>query len=396
MKKQEILRIARLCLPRIEEDDDGEGSDGRCISTTPTDPSCCTTTNAIHDTSDLEVTTLCSLWGGMGHIYRVSFPLHHRKNSCNKTNNSSVQQPPAATPITFIIKHISPRKLQRANLGDQRKAASYQVEANFYQHVAPKLIHEYGVSIPQPYLVERNAASCEIVIAMSFVENASVSDETTTYMHAVLTWLAKFHASFWGSRRYEEMAQYLQETGSYWHLNTRLEEHASMPNKGWEGRLKMAARSIDSYLKRSPHQCMIHGDAKDANIMVVEQPSNNNNPASVVTLCDFQYCGKGPPTRDLAYFFCSSMNPVDEGAALEFYLNELTKRLPPDETPPSLSELQDLLDLAYCDYYRFMSGWGYWGSGGQDRVKHVLDRLDGGKNLGSEDAYEEAIQREYG
>jgi len=74
------------------------------------------------------------------------------------------------------------------------------------------------------------------------------------------------------------------------------------------------------------------------------------------------------------------------------------ENLPPHVAePPSFSHLRDSLELAYCDFCRFMSGWGYWGrmSAIQSRVRATLDKLDGGKDLGSESAYDEAIRRLY-
>ena len=388
MKKSEILRVSRLCLANLD-----------ASSATPSSGSSNTPPITIHDESDLSITTLCSLWGGMGHIYKIT------------TTHPS---------YSSIIKHVAPPRSQQPSFGDRRKADSYIVEANFYDRLAPLLIQEHGLNLPRPLLVERSSTAdkkakskhkdgsgCNgaIVIGMSFIEEHSrqysnISRECTT--KAVLTWLATLHAAYWGQEPVDAIVDQagLQPQGSYWYLDTRPDEHASMPSKGWEGRLKRAARAIDARLKRDPLQCIIHGDPKDANVLI----TNNTNATSAadnaeevaVTLCDFQYCGKGPPTKDLAYYFCSSVNLGDnETMYLEFYWKELVKRLPEDATPPTMDELQESLDLAYCDFYRFMSGWGFWGSGGKYRVLRVLERLDGGKLLDSEEAYDEAMHREY-
>eukprot|EP00980_Cylindrotheca_fusiformis_P018425 scaffold6059_cov58-Cylindrotheca_fusiformis.AAC.2 len=58
--------------------------------------------------------------------------------------------------------------------------------------------------------------------------------------------------------------------------------------------------------------------------------------------------------------------------------------------------MKDSLELTYCDWARFMAGWGFWGTDISQIVISVLDRLDHGTDLGSEDAYRQAIQREYG
>jgi len=372
MKKSEILRVTKLCLAQMPG-----GADHAAA--------------AVHDERDLHSVEICSLWSGMGHIYKVVVP------SPSASNNASPQ-------YELVIKHVAPPR-SSSSLGDRRKADSYQVECNFYENVAPVLLAQHGLLLPKPYLVERYCGKNknEMVIAMSLIRERSSSSSLYSsntenmMMKSVLTWLATLHAAFWG-RAADEMVQQagLQSQGSYWYLDTRPDEHESMPNHGWEGRLKLAARAVDERLQRDPLQCIIHGDAKEANILVVVDGGTTEEERPVVAMCDFQYCGKGPPTKDLAYFFCSSVSPDDEKAALEFYLQELTKRLPDDVTPPTMSELEDSLELAYCDFYRFMSGWGYWGSGGEGRVKAVLQRLDGGKNLGSEEAYDDAVRREYG
>jgi hypothetical protein len=322
--------------------------------------------------ADIKVTTLCSLWSGMGHIYKVS--LWKGK-------------------YELIIKHVAPPSPKRQSFGDRRKADSYQVEAIFYEALSSKLIREHQVNIPTPYLVTHGPAPGEITVCMSLLEGKDVDTSDLNHAHAVLTWLARLHSSYFGKDRIDQLVNDLglQFTGGYWYLDTRPDEHDSMPRSGWEGRLKRAARAIDECLKRDPMQCLIHGDAKEANILV--QASNNDDTVQVA-MYDFQYCGKGTPTRDLAYFLCSSCCDDNETELVEYYYNRLVEFLPSDVTPPTLEHLRISLELAFCDYCRFMAGWGYWGCDIRGRVKTFLDRLDGGKDLGSEEAYDKAIRRE--
>ena len=58
---------------------------------------------------------------------------------------------------------------------------------------------------------------------------------------------------------------------------------------------------------------------------------------------------------------------------------------------PSREALQASLDLAYCDLGRFMSGWGWWGHDLSGKIQQVLQKVDGGRALASEEAYVEAI-----
>ncbi len=68
-----------------------------------------------------------------------------------------------------------------------------------------------------------------------------------------------------------------------------------------------------------------------------------------------------------------------------------------DDGPrPTLSKLRESIELAFCDLQRFLCGWGHWGCDISSLVMRVLDRLDGGKILESEDAYRVAMMREYG
>jgi aminoglycoside phosphotransferase (APT) family kinase protein len=408
MKKKEILRLVQLCLPKLSSDGDDNNEQQTCH---------------IHDESDIHVSSICSLWSGMGHIYKVQLPASSTPAAsvAAAAAASGGRQQAAKKATTLVIKHVAaPRSNKDLSFGDRRKADSYQVEANFYDKLATRLlmIQQHPLCrVPSPYLVLRDAGKGknEIVICMSYVESNAkdvVSDDDEA-VQAVLTWLASFHAAYWGSVAVDAIVDEtgMQKQGSYWHLDTRPDEHAAMPSTGWQGRLKRASKAIDGHLKNNDKmQCLIHGDAKDANVLYTR---NVNTKKLQVTMCDFQYVGKGPPTKDLAYYFISSVSPENEDRALEFYLRELTQRLnakksasaststtsaaPPP--PPTMHELKASMDLAYCDFYRFMCGWGFWGADGntgQERVKRILDRLDGGKDLGSEEAYEEAVRREYG
>ena len=81
---------------------------------------------------------------------------------------------------------------------------------------------------------------------------------------------------------------------------------------------------------------------------------------------------------------------------IQYYHKQLLSKLKKDDYQPTLQELEESVELVLCDWQRFMSGWGQWGSDISSTVKEVLDRLDGGSILKSEDAYREAMLREYG
>jgi len=312
------------------------------------------------------ISQMCRLWAGMGSIYLVEIQ----------------------DALKFAVKHVTPPPSKQQSLGDERKAFSYQVEANFYQHVAPELLL-IGLVLPTPYYVQYGPAEQEITICMSLLEGSWIqSDED---WQGTLQWLAQFHAAYWGRERIDPLLQKvkLQAVASYWHLETRPDEHSRMSNRGWEGRLKRAAKAIDDCLKRDPMQCLVHGDPKEANIMKLKQQQK-------VALYDFQYCGKGTPTRDLAYFLCTSCDEDIEDDAVQYYHEQLTAQLTKQGmVPPTLEHLEQSLELAFCDFHRFLCGWGQWGYNLKDKVLLLLERIDGGKDLGSEEAYQEAFRKEF-
>jgi hypothetical protein len=316
--------------------------------------------------SDWQVKRTCSLWGGKGFVYEIT------------------------TIPPIIIKYVSESGDPLAmSLSDRRKAESYQVEANFYERVAPFLLEKH-LKIPRPLYVERRET--QVVICMSKLtgETPYLQDPHT---RAVLQWLATLHAATWGgTERHPNLTGLLQPVGTYWHLDTRPDEHASMKQKGWQGRLKLAARALDNRLKRDSMQCCCHGDAKEANMLF-----SREGDTIVVGMYDFQYAGWGTPTRDLSYFLSVAAHD-NSLELLRFYHTELLQKLGDDQqhAAPSFEALQDSLEIAYADWVRFQCGWGFWGADLTDRVISLLDRLDGGSNLGTEEAYEQAMQREYG
>mmetsp|Transcript_202 Transcript_202/g.351 ORF Transcript_202/g.351 Transcript_202/m.351 type:complete len:350 (+) Transcript_202:213-1262(+) len=347
LSSSEALRLARECIPKMRENKHipAEFDHNLCEK-------------------DVEVKSVCRLWAGMGYIYDVSI----------------------RGGFHIIVKHIVPPPEQSRSFGDVRKARSYEVEANFYRHVAPILIAENNLSIPVPYHVE-NDSDTSITICMSRLDGSPGYLSDDDQIQTALKWMATLHAANWGKADQLVEEKGLQPIGSYWHLDTRPSEHDSMPRRGWEGRLKRAARAIDERLKRDPMQTVIHGDLKDANMLF----SNNS-----VGIYDFQYCGRAPPTVDLAYFFCVVVGDADD-AYLEFYHKQLSTLLGTRScNPPTIEHLKESLAIAFCDFQRFMSGWGNWGSDISQHVIKVLNRLDGGTILPTEDAYREAMLEHFG
>jgi Phosphotransferase enzyme family len=325
------------------------------------------------DTIDqINITSRARLWAGMGNIYRVSW----------KSENAT---------RTLMVKYVHPRLASpnKLSIGDQRKLDSYLVEASFYEHYATKLLATNGVSLPPPpYHVERHLqdkAHPTIIIAMGELKTSSRSNQDTTH-ESVMKWLAQFHAATWNST-----LDQLQPIGSYWHLETRPDEWDAMPRHGWQGRLKKAAKAIDQRLKRDALHCCVHGDTKDENLLY--------DNSGAVAFCDFQYSGRGPPTRDLAYYFCTAHVEQEEEREelIQLYFDQLLQHLGQrHQDLPTRQQLDDSLELAFCDFCRFMAGWGFWGYDLSGQVQATLDKLDGGKELETEQDYQEAVERVFG
>jgi hypothetical protein len=97
---------------------------------------------------------------------------------------------------------------------------------------------------------------------------------------------------------------------------------------------------------------------------------------------------------DRYFFTCASNAPKVEEKLLQGYLQVLaTLLMAQGDTPPTLEALAESLALAKCDLGRWMSGWGWWGHDLQGHIVEVLDRLDGGKALASEEDYVAAMEK---
>jgi hypothetical protein len=295
INQTEATRLARICLPKIlAHSNSNTGSDDDVPSTLLTDDA-------------VSFKSLCRLWAGMGYIYQVTIAM---PSSSSPSNNSKSKHKTSHN--NFIIKHIvipAPPNSRRS-IGDERKAYSYWIEANFYQTLALTLIEKYDLDIPIPYHIELDGefgngddanSDNEVVekdqtitICMSLLDGSPSSNRyNTNHIHATLSWLATLHAATWGSRVDDYVqTKAVQPIGSYWHLDTRPDEHESMSRRGWEGRLKLAARAIHERLRRDKMQCCIHGDAKDANMLFQKVDGGGVS----VCMYDFQYCGKAPPS----------------------------------------------------------------------------------------------------
>lgn len=323
------------------------------------------------DIVDVTARAIASLWAGMGNVYKLTV-----KSAAGES-------------ISIIAKRVDLPDVCDS-IGDQRKKDSYDVEAAFYSKGHAERLIQGGALVPHPLYVDKRGGN--VTICMTEVEGRSSARGDS---EAFVSWLAKLHATYWGSKRADEaVASGLQAQGCYWHLDTRPDEHARMGTSGFMGRLKLAARAIDMRLKADPLQSVVHGDAKGANIVYAEGPGGT----CTAVAYDFQYCGKACAAKDLAYFFNVDAPSSQEEPLLKHYHAQLSALLTAQgDAPPTLEDVRTAHELALADWRRFSEiGLGGWGDGNANRrVTALLDKLDGGKALGSEQAYIDAMQKAY-
>jgi aminoglycoside phosphotransferase (APT) family kinase protein len=172
---------------------------------------------------------------------------------------------------------------------------------------------------------------------------ASGFDGRSHSLDAALRWLAGFHAAFLGER-----PRGLWKTGTYWHLATRPDEHRSMA----AGPLRNAAGEIDARLRAAAHQTLVHGDAKPSNFCTA---SDGRRVAAV----DFQYVGRGPGIKDVAYLLAGEDRSTSE-RCLALYFNALRGALDAagcTEGDGVVAEWRGLYPWAWADFQRFLAGW---------------------------------------
>ena len=300
-----------------------------------------------------------SLWSGYGQIVRCQLD----------TGEPSV-----------IVKWVRWPDEQRHPRGwstdrsHERKLHSYRVESAWYERYANRC----GDRCRVPQLLALDVRTDGVMIVVEDLDAAgfpgrrdAVDDEE---LHACLSWLANFHATFMGTR-----PDGLWETGTYWHLATRPDELAALE----DGPLKAAAGAIDRALAASPFQTLVHGDAKLANFCFDLR-------GDAVAAVDFQYVGGGCGMKDVAYFIGSCL---DEDASerlapelLDWYFALLGEALEYAGKRVDVAALEAdwraLYPVAWTDFTRFLRGWspGHWKLNGySDRLtREVLRGFDPG------------------
>lgn len=311
------------------------------------------------------VEQLQELWSGYGSIVRCY----------SKTKDQS-----------YIVKHIQtsapltehPRGWNSDN-SHQRKIKSYQVETHFYREYAAFCNKECSQEINQkskvPTLYEIIELEDGYLLVMEDLHASGfslIADKNDWQkLKIAITWLASFHSKFMFNKFMFNSADNLWSQGGYWHLDTRQDELAAMP----ESNLKQQAAQLDKCLKKAKYQTLIHGDAKFDNLCF---HTNGNSVAAV----DFQYVGRGIGVVDLAYLAGSALDQsgLEEFGELilPFYLNALKQALLNANATIDFEQLSEeyetLYPVAWADFYRFLLGWNPQSWKVNDYIKQMTER----------------------
>lgn len=282
-------------------------------------------------------TLIQPLWADYGGLYRVEL----NELGCHSS-------------LIAKVIHNSVLTAKEANdVGHLRKCRSYQIECHWYQHTQSN----YPNSVAMAKLIDLIKVDDITILLMEDLgcnAYAPVDFEPTlSQLNGMLDWLAQFH-----SVGFKVPKEGLWPQGSYWHLDTRLQEWHRMP----ESPLKAGAHSIDQTLKQAEFQTLIHGDAKVANFLC----DPNDNAAAV----DFQYVGSGVGVQDVVYLIGSALDNDQlqrhYSTLIDYYFSQLAQHLGNTLSGMDASAIEaqwrQLLPLCWADFERFLTGWkpGHW------------------------------------
>eukprot|EP01135_Chromosphaera_perkinsii_P001667 Nk52_evm44s208 gene=Nk52_evmTU44s208 len=249
-----------------------------------------------------------------------------------------------------------------------RDIGSYEVEASFYLHFAKNLKGQ-GITVPRPFFVhcERNEVNFRdskfLMVLEDLVDCEQFPLLNVSQAQSALQFLARFHGHFWcNEHRLKHANEYLWSQGGYWSIEKRgtgelrgMVEVWKQFVENWKGeydlfkkddivklgeRLYSRAEFLDNHVivdSSSSHRTVVHGDFKTANIFFPRKSSrrgsgkpkggsNDEHAATDIVPIDFQWCGVGLSTMDVAYFICSSLSMEcleREEDLLKFYYDHL-------------------------------------------------------------------------
>lgn len=287
------------------------------------------------------------LWSGYGVIQRAT-----------------IDKRPVIIKVIDASEIKSNRRGWKSDFAHQRKIRSYDIESNFYETYSVRCTPDCRVANLLGSFRDQHHNRWILVLedldAAGFARRAAnISDDDLKHC---LNWLANFHACFLGLSQPDG----LWAVGTYWHLDTRPDEHQAMQ----EGTLKNAAQRMNEILNNAKYKTLVHGDAKIANFCLGAQFDS-------VAAVDFQYVGGGVGVKDLAYFISSCLDETEaerrEDEILEFYFQRLHASIERQSNSLDANAVENewrrLYPFAWADFCRFLQGWspGHWKLNGYSR-----------------------------
>lgn len=302
-----------------------------------------------------------TLWRGYGEIVRVAVE--------------------GTDTLSIIVKHIHATQTldnKRAAVGTRdgstsstrshkRKLRSYAVETQWYRNA--------GTHCTDHWPIARCYGTAETAngqfIALEDLDAAGYprrkSRLSRQEVSTCLRWLANFHGTFLGSS-----PAGLWKTGTYWHLGTRPDEFAAMP----DSELKKVAKLVDEKLNNCRFTTLVHGDAKTANFCFSVDGKR-------VAAVDFQYVGGGCGIKDVVYFLDSCLPQTEIEASqnqlLSIYFDALERALHARNVSIEFADLKsewtNLFAFAWVDFYRFLAGWAPQYARLESYTKRQLNRV---------------------
>lgn len=300
----------------------------------------------LHASKVEKIETIQSLWSGYGEIARYQI-------TSEKTE----------TPTSIIMKYCCPPteinhpRGWQSDHAHQRKLFSYEVEQYWYRQWSKKCQATARVAKLYSDFFDEVTASRLLLLedldASGYQERYDV--DSLYHLSACISWLAAFHANFLHDSPTNQWPEGLWKKGTYWHLETRLDEYQAME----EGELKQSASLLAEVLDQARFKTLVHGDAKVANFCF----SFDGRYAAAV---DFQYIGAGVGVKDLAYLLGSALpeQVLEQNFSywVELYFAELGRALVAQGESQALvheliAEWQTLFSIAWADFHRFILGW---------------------------------------
>lgn len=177
--------------------------------------------------------------------------------------------------VSFIAKAI--QGTMNGEVLDQ-ETTTFDAEAAFYGKGHALTLLEAGCRVPQPLLVEQGMHGLELLICITKLEGEMLAELDMHQLERVVRWLARMHAAYWGHSRADTAVAPggLKPHGGYW--STEQCGIEGLPTDGWEGRLRIAAKSIEDRVRAFPLTTVVHGDVKEGNIIHV-WPASRPRPA---------------------------------------------------------------------------------------------------------------------